>query len=240
VWCHLHVESKIWRNWAHLQNRSRLRHREQSCRCQGRGHWGKDGVGVWDWRGKLLCKEQINSKVLLPSTGSYTQCPVVNRNGREHEKECVCVCVCVVVVHLLSRVWLFVMPWPAAHQASLSFTISGRLLKLMSIESVMLSNHLIFCHPLLLLPSIFPSIKVFSNELALWIRWPNYWSFSFSISPSNKYSGLISFRIDSFDLLAVQGTLKRLLLIYTCVGVSIILLYSINQYSIVNQLYFKK
>ena len=101
-------------------------------------------------------------------------------------------------------------PWfPVAHQASLSFTISWSLLKLMSIKLVMPSNHLILCHPLLLLPSFFPSIKVFSNELALYIRWLKYWSFSFSLS--NEYSGLISFRIDWFDLLAVQGTLKSLL-----------------------------
>ena len=100
--------------------------------------------------------------------------------------------------------------WPhgLAKQASLSFTISRSLLKLMSSESVMPSNHLILCHLLLLLPSIFPSIRVFSNESVLCIRWPKYWSFSFSISPSNEYSGLISFRIDWFDLLAVQGTLK--------------------------------
>ena len=111
-------------------------------------------------------------------------------------------------VQLLSRVRLFVTPWTAAHQASLSITNSWRLLKLMSIESVMPSNHLILCHPLLLPPSIFPSIRVFSNELALHIRWPNYWSFSFNISPSNEYSGLISFRIDWSDLLEVQGTLK--------------------------------
>ena len=117
----------------------------------------------------------------------------------------------IVVVQSLSRVQLFVTPWNAAHQASLSFTISQSLLKLMSIESVMLSNHLLLCSPLLLLPSIFPSIKVFSNESALCIRWPKYWSFSFSISPSNEYSGLISFRIDSFDLVTVQGTLKSLL-----------------------------
>ena len=97
-------------------------------------------------------------------------------------------------------------PWTAAYQASLSFTISQCLLKLMSIESVMTSNHLIFCHPLLLLPSIFPSIMVFSNESALCIRWPKYWSFSFSISPSNEYSGLISFRIDWLDLLAVHSS----------------------------------
>ena len=97
----------------------------------------------------------------------------------------------VIVVQSLSCVWLFVTPWTAAHQASLSFTISGRLLKLLYIESVMLSNHPVFCHPLLLLSSIFPSIRVFSNELALFIRWPKYWSFSFSISPFNEYSGLV-------------------------------------------------
>ena len=101
-------------------------------------------------------------------------------------------------------------PWTAAYQASLSFTISQSLLKLISIESMMPSNNLILCCPLLLLPSIFPSIRVFSNESALHIRWPKYWSFSF-ISPSNEYSGLISFKIDWFDLLAVQGTLKSLL-----------------------------
>ena len=101
-------------------------------------------------------------------------------------------------------------PWTAAHQASLSFTISQSLLKLMSIESVIPSNHLILCHPLLLLPSIFPSIRVLSSELALCRRWPKYWSFSFRISPSNEYSGMISFRIDWFDL-AAQGTLKSLL-----------------------------
>ena len=115
------------------------------------------------------------------------------------------------VVQSLSHVQLFVTSWTAACQASLSFTISWRLLKFMSIELVILSNHLILCHPLLLLLSIFPSIRVFSNELALPIRWPKYWSFSFSISPSNKYSALISFRIDWFDLLAVQGTLRSLL-----------------------------
>ena len=116
------------------------------------------------------------------------------------------VCVCV-----LSHVLLFATPWTVARQVSLSITNFWSLLKLMSIESVMPSNHLIFCHLLLLLPSIFPSIKVFSNELVLLIRWPKYWSFSFSISPSNEYSGLISFRMDWLDLLAVQGTLKSLL-----------------------------
>ena len=115
-------------------------------------------------------------------------------------------------VQLLSHVRLFVTPWTAACQASLSITNSQSLLKLMSIESVMPSNHLILCRPLLLPPSIFPSIGVFSNESVLCIRWwPKYWSFSFSISPFNEYSGLISFRIDWFDLLAVQGILKSLL-----------------------------
>ena len=117
----------------------------------------------------------------------------------------------IVVVQLLSLVQLFMTPWTAARQASLSFTISQSLLKLMSIESVMPSNHLILCRPLLLLPSILPSIRVFSYESALCIKWPKYQSFSFSISPSNEHSGLISFRIDWFHLLAVQGTLKSLL-----------------------------
>ena len=117
----------------------------------------------------------------------------------------------IVVIQLLSRVQLFATPWTAAGQASLSITNSRSLLKLMSIESVMPSNHLILCHPLLLLPSISPSIRGFSNELALRIRWPKYWNFSFSSNLSNEYLGLISFRIDWFDLLAVQGTLMSLL-----------------------------
>ena len=114
-------------------------------------------------------------------------------------------------VQSLSHVRLFATPWTAAHQASLSITSSQSLLKFMSIESVMPSNHLIFCRPLLLPPSIFPSIRVFSNESALHIRWPKYWSFSFNVSPSSEYSGLISLRTDWLDLLAVQGTLKSLL-----------------------------
>ena len=113
-------------------------------------------------------------------------------------------------VQSLSRVRLFATPWTAARQASLSITNSRSSLKLTSIESVRPSNHLILRHPLFLLPSVFPSIRVFSNESVLHIRWPKYWSFSFSISPSNEYSGLISFRIDWLDLLAVQGTLKSL------------------------------
>ena len=112
---------------------------------------------------------------------------------------------------MLSCVWLFATPWTAARQASLSVTNSRSLLKLISIESVMPPSHLILCRPLLLLPSIFPSVRVFYNDSSLLIRWPKYWSFSFSISPSNEYSGLISFWIDWFDLLAVQGTLKSLL-----------------------------
>ena len=114
-------------------------------------------------------------------------------------------------VQSLIRVRLFATPWTAACQASLFITKSQSLLKLMSIDSVMPSNHLILCRPLLLPPSIFPSIRVFSNESALCIRWPKYWSFSFSISPSHEYSGLVSFRMDWLDLLAVQGTLKSLL-----------------------------
>ena len=116
---------------------------------------------------------------------------------------------------MISHVQFFETPWTAACQASLSITNSRSLLKLMSIESVMPSNHLILCHPLLLPPSIFPSIRVCSNESVLHIRWPKYWSFSFSISPSNEYSGLISFRMDWLDLLEVQGTLKSLLQHYS-------------------------
>ena len=114
-------------------------------------------------------------------------------------------------VQLLSHVQLFAAPWTVAFQASLFITNSWSLLKLISIESVMLSNHLILWHPLLLLPSIFPSIRVFSNKLALHIKWPKYWNFSFNISPSSEYSRLISFRMDWLNLLTLQGTLKSLL-----------------------------
>ena len=117
----------------------------------------------------------------------------------------------VVGVQSLSCVQFFVTTWATEHQVFLSFTISWRLLIFMSFESVTPSNYLILCRPLLLLPLIFPSIRVFSNELALHIRWSKYWNFSFSISPSNEYSGLISFRMDWLDLLAIQGTLKSLL-----------------------------
>ena len=124
---------------------------------------------------------------------------------------CVWVFAYVAVVQSQSRVPLFATPWTVTHQTSLTFTISWSLLKLMPIESVIPSNNFVLCHPLLLLPSIFHSIRVFSNESALPIRWPKYWSFSFSIIPSSEYSGLISFRIDWLDLLAVQRTLKSLL-----------------------------
>ena len=119
-------------------------------------------------------------------------------------------CIIILAVQLLSRVWLIATPWTAALQASLSFTISWDFLKLNFIEPVMPSNQLILCHPLLL-HSIFPSIRVFSKESTICMRWPKYWSFSFSISPSNEYSGLISFKTDWFDLLEVQGMLKSLL-----------------------------
>jgi len=120
-------------------------------------------------------------------------------------------CYVIVVVQSISHVQLFATPWSAAHQASLSFTISQSLLKLISIVSVMPPNHLVICHPFLLLSSIFPRIRVFSNKSSHHIRWPKYWSFSFNVSPFSEYSGLISFRIDWFDLLEVQGTLKSLL-----------------------------
>ena len=124
---------------------------------------------------------------------------------------CICMCVCISSVQSLSRVRLFATPRIAACQASLSITNSQSLPKLMSIELVMPSSHLILCHPLLLLPPTPPNIRVFSNESTLCMRWPKYWSFSFSISPSNEHPGLISFRMDWLDVLAVQGTLKSLL-----------------------------
>ena len=130
---------------------------------------------------------------------------------RDGSKASVFLKILFISVQLLSHAQLFATPWTAAHQVSLAITISWSLLKLMSIESVMPSNHLILCCSLLLLPSIFPSIRVFSSESVLRIRWPKCWSFSFSIRPSKEYSGLISFRIDWLDLLAIQGTLKTLL-----------------------------
>ena len=129
----------------------------------------------------------------------------------DERKETVAGCSANSSVQSLSCVWFFATPWTSAHQASLSITNSRSLLKLMTTESVIPSNHLILCRPLLLLPSIFPSIRVFSSESVLRIRWPKYRNFSFSISPSNEYLVLISFRMDWFDLLAVQGALKSLL-----------------------------
>ena len=152
---------------------------------------------------------------MLPMQGVQVQLP--GKGTRSHMPQ-------LKILHATTKTWcsqinvqsqscvrLFATPWIAACQASLSSTVSWGLLKLMFIESMMPSNHLVFCCPLLLLPSIFPSSRVLSSESALCIRWPKYWGFNFSISPSNEYSGLISFRIDWFDLLAVLGTLKSLL-----------------------------
>ena len=144
----------------------------------------------------LLCARWYS---LLPCPLNGFVIPVVGRVGDGRPKARAG------SIQSLSRVRLFETPWTAARQASLSITSFRSLPKLMSIESVMPSSHLILCHPLLLLPSIFPSIRVFSNESALCIRWPKYWSFSFSISPSNEYSGLISFRMDCLDLLLCRG-----------------------------------
>ena len=172
------------------------------------------------WRGTLKCalgaspgaKTQVPSAGgpgSFPGQGTISTCPSykiphdTTKNQRGQIKKHF------FVVQSLSRVELFATPWIIAHQAFLSFTISWSLLKLMSVESMISSNHLILYH-LLLLPSIFPSIRVFSNESVLHIRWPKYWNFSFSISLSNEYSGLISSRIDWFDLLAVQGIPKSL------------------------------
>ena len=163
------------------------------------------GEGIWPKLAALPLMHSLAHMSLIVSNSGK----IFSRNS--HQKV-LCksdfFCGWPVVVQSLSSVQLFATPWTAARQASLSFTITWNLLKPMSIESVMLSNHLILCHPFLLLPSIFPSIRVFSNESVFHIRWPKYWSFS--ISPSNEYSGLISFRIDRLDLLAVQGNLKSL------------------------------
>ena len=148
----------------------------------------------WPWEGELTSwREEMKAQLSAPCSPNPGP-PGIHRVIMER---LFCAQHCASVVQLLSHVLLFATPWTAACQAPLSFTVSWSLL-----------NYLILCHSLLLLPSIFPSIRIFSNELALPIRWPKYWSFSFSISPSNEYSWLISFRIDSLDLLAVQGTLK--------------------------------
>ena len=152
------------------------------------------GSGGWAW----LCMGTVLWLWPHPPHSGPTLCP--HTQARQSSS-----------VQSLSHIRLFVTPWTVAHQASLSISNSWSLLKLMSTELVMPSNHLILCRPLLLLPSIFHNIRVFSKESVLHIRWPKYWSFSFSISPSNEYSGLISFRMDWLDLLAIQGTLKSLL-----------------------------
>ena len=155
----------------------------------------------------LLCRAYVNilRNVVLNSKISYVSCKLIIYNSNNIIKNKI-----MFVFQSISHIQFFVTPWTVACQASLSSAISRSLLKLMSIESVMPSNHLIVCHALLFLPSIFLSIRIFSNELALLIRWPKYWSFSFRITPFNEYSGLISFRIHWFDLLALQGTLKSL------------------------------
>ena len=160
--------------------------------CAGQEATVRTGHGTMDWIqiGKGVCQGCILSACIFNLQAEYFM-----RNAGL----------------AFSCVRLLKTPWTAASQASLSITISQSLLKLMSIELVMPSSHVILSHPLLLLPSIFPSIRIFSNESVLLIRWPKYWSFSFSISPSNEHSGLISFRTDWFDLLAVQDTLKSLL-----------------------------
>ena len=184
-------------------------------KCGGTSSWESPQARCWIGSPEWMC---YVFKKLPPSTNKWEKTPewtftkfgilvysLLSPNAHNSQHS-------IGSVQLLRHVWLCVTPWrSAACQASLSITNSWSLLKLMSIESVMPSNHLILCRPLLLLPSILPSIRVFFNESVLCIRWPKYWSFSFSISSSNEYSGLISFRMDWFDLLAVQETLKSLL-----------------------------
>ena len=169
-------------------------------------------------RGEIVEDREAWWTIAHRVTKSQTRVKKWNTHSRTHTRQGYILPFCLFNLHAefstvqsLSHVQLFVTSWTAAHQASLSINNTRSLLKFMSIESVMSSNHLILCHPLLLLPSIFPSIRVFSNESVLPIRWPKYWSFSFNISPFNEFSGLISFSMDWFDLLAVQGTLKSLL-----------------------------
>ena len=179
-------------------------------------NWSRRDGGEMQWLERLKghvgpqpgCQRQLDqSRERLPTVFLTLPCQSVMFQTFPHFTG-----LFVVIVQSLSHVQLFATSWTAAHQVSLSFTISLRLLKLMSIELVMSSNHLTFCHPLLLLPSIFPSIRVFPSESVLRkSSWPKYWSFSFSLKHSNEYAGLISFRIDWFDVLAVQGTLKSLL-----------------------------
>ena len=177
---------------------------------------------VWNWKMTLSCKWYkwiVISRLKLHKWMNFCRMYMRRKHGRTLEAwvklswqitDSFGSVKNAISVQFSRSVWLFVNPWIAAHQASLSITNSRSLLKLMSIEAVMPSNHLILCHPLILPLSSFPSIRVFSNESVLLIRWAKYWSFSFSISPSNEYSALISFRMDWLDLFAVQGTLKSL------------------------------
>ena len=172
-------------------------------------------ICLYSW---LLLASRTNWLDLMEGKHEPTPLPSCHRFQRRHTKSSFkriffsqSLLLAAVVVHWLSQIWFFVIQWTAASQAYLSFTISWSLLKLRSIELVMPSSHLILCHPLLLLPSIFPSIGVFSNEQALHISWPKFWSFTFSIHPSREYSGLISFRVDRLHLFAVLGTLKSFL-----------------------------
>ena len=188
------------------------------------GHESGWTLGVGDGQAGLACcnswgrkesdtTEWLNLTELRVPTSKIDFQDKVEKHVRYFHRHCniINVLLLFIVFPSPSHVRLFATPWTAAHQASLSFTISWSLIKLMSTESVMPSNHLILCCPLFLVPSIFPRIRFFSSESILYIRWPKYWSISFSISPSNEYSGLISFRIDCSYLLVVQGTLKSLL-----------------------------
>ena len=169
-----------------------------------------DQSRVYKMPHKFNLHHQITLLVVLFLAGLVTVSGWFKESSDKIGNQMLLIRICIRSVQSHSCVWLFATPWTAAHQASLSITVFQSFLKLISIESVMPSNHLILCRPLLL-PSIFPIIKFFSNKSVLHIRWPKYWSFSLSISPSNEYSGLISFSIDWLDLLAVQGTLKSLL-----------------------------
>ena len=169
-----------------------------------------DQSRVYKMPHKFNLHHQITLLVVLFLAGLVTVSGWFKESSDKIGNQMLLIRICIRSVQSHSCVWLFATPWTAAHQASLSITVFQSFLKLISIESVMPSNHLILCRPLLLL-SIFPIIKFFSNKSVLHIRWPKYWSFSLSISPSNEYSGLISFSIDWLDLLAVQGTLKSLL-----------------------------
>ena len=192
-----------------LRGSSQLRNRAWvSCIAEILYQLSDEGHTKYIYIWKFLQKISGSKSTWVAGTFSSNSVIFLHEENRKHRPpDILLLC----SVQLLSHVQYFATPWTAAHQASLSITNSQSPQKPMSIESVMLSNHLILCRPLLLLPSIFPSMRVFSNESALHIRWPKYWSFSFNISPSNEHPGLISFRMDWLDPLAAQGTLKSLL-----------------------------